>query len=36
MNTKNKLILAWIATIIASITCVYSFISIVNDILKQI
>lgn len=35
MNTKNKLILAWIATIISSIICVYSFISIVNDILKQ-
>ena len=35
MNTKNKLILALIATIIASITCVYSFISIINDILKQ-
>ena len=35
MKTKNKLIVAWIATIIASMVCVYSFISIVNDILKQ-
>ena len=36
MNTKNKLIVAWIATIIASITCVYSFINIINNILKQL
>lgn len=36
MNTKNKLILAWVATIVAALVVIYSLCNIVIIIINNI